>query len=182
MSAPLRGARSVVAAATTTALATAAHLAGGGAAPGAGLLAGSLILLALAAHVLADREHPLPALLAYVAASQAGLHLAFAGHHHHAGSGAPPGAGWDLAMLAAHALAGLLLAVWLRRGEAMLWAAARRLADTVLRVPVAAPTPPPTTRLPVAPTGGPVGVPTPALLLRAHPRRGPPAPVTVSPS
>lgn len=181
MSAPLRGARSVVAAATTTALATAAHLAGGGAAPGAGLLAGSVILLALAAHVLADREHPLPTVLAYVAAGQAGLHLAFAGHHHHVGSGAAPGAGGDLAMLAAHALAGLLLAVWLRRGEAMLWATARRLAGSVLRVPVVAPTPP-ATRLPAVPTGGPVGVPTPALLLRAHPRRGPPAPVAVSPS
>ena len=171
---PLRGGRSVVFAVATTALGAGAHTAAGGGTPDRAVLVAALVVLALGAHVLTERERGLPAVVAGVAASQAGLHVALLGHHH-AGPGAAAVPLGGLSMTGAHAVAVLALACWLRRGEAALWAAARRVGAAVLALPA-----PPAAPLPGAPqrtvpvTRRPA-VAAPLLLLLAHGRRGPPA-------
>ena len=74
-------------------------------------------MAALAAYGWLRTERGLVAIVGAVAVVQLAAHLLLAAGHAHAGSSA---------MLGAHAVAGLLLAVLLRHGEARLFAAARR--------------------------------------------------------
>lgn len=103
-----------------------------------------------------------------ITTSCTGLVHAGSGMVHHPGSGLSP-----VWMLLAHALAGLLAAAWLRRGEAAAWRAVRRLLPSL---PAAA-------RLPLVPARPDHALPTvpaspPAVfVLLCDPRRGPPLPV-----
>lgn len=123
------------------------HLAAGGVAPGAVGLALALVVVA-AAHsaLLARRERSWAVIVTSLGLAQAGLHLVFGGvgghgastmtaaHHvhHHASPAVGHVSGVMLAghvtgaMLAGHAAAALLLGWFLREGERVVWAAARR--------------------------------------------------------
>jgi hypothetical protein len=123
-------ARVVVFTLATVALGVGGHLAGGGRAPSAVVLAGLLAGGAVAASGMAGREQTLPRIVLAVGAIQVGIHAVLMaptpGMHQHAG--AMPGH----AMVGWHAVAVLLVAWWLRRGEAAAWRLARALADRLL--------------------------------------------------
>lgn len=148
--APLRLWRSAAVTTTMLCLAAAAHVLGGGTLPVAPVLVLLAALVNVPVTLLAGRRLGLRTLLALLAAGQWGLHHAFAwfatapactggsGHHgaghlHHGstvvasclpgdGSLAPVhSGGWELPMLAAHALAIVLTASALSRGEDALW-------------------------------------------------------------
>lgn len=182
MRAPAQRLRASVFAIVATGVGVVAHLAGGGALPPAGLLSAVLMLAALGATPLADRERGPGTLLLGCAVVQLGLHVALAGSMHdmHGSAHGPampaPGgalvpAGW---MLLAHVLATLLVAGGLRLGERALWAAARCLAAVVALPPVAPvlPVVAPARPRPEAVPRRPAATP----LLRALLRRGPPLP------
>lgn len=132
---PFRLARAAVFAVVCTGLGVLAHVFGGGAvsAPVAGA---GLVLAFSAAFTASGRERGFCAVLALLAGLQLLLHLLFtfahaagpldpvhvAGGHGH--SGLVPGLG----MLVMHGWAVALTAVWLARGEGLLWALLRRLA------------------------------------------------------
>ncbi|RBQ17014.1 MFS transporter [Spongiactinospora rosea] len=98
------------------------------------------------AHALAGRERPLAVILPMLAAAQAGLHVLFSAAH-----AAEPQAAHahghsaaitiDLGMLVMHGWAVVLAAIWLARGEALLWALIRRFAVRLAPVLIAAPVP-----------------------------------------
>jgi hypothetical protein len=114
----------------TVALAVGGHLAGGGRAPSAVVLAALLAGSAVAASGMAGREQTLPHLTIAVLAIQVGIHAVLMSPTSNMAQhgGAMP----SDAMVAWHALAALLLAWWLRRGEAAAWRLARALAERVL--------------------------------------------------
>jgi hypothetical protein len=120
-----RALRLPVFATATTLLAVAAHVAGGGSRPGPGLVLLLSCLVALAFSRFAQHERSYPRLLTAVGAVQVGMHLALldpqdaahAGHH----TGSP------LDLLVAHGVAVLVVAWWLRQGEAATWRALRRV-------------------------------------------------------
>ena len=114
----------------TVSLAILAHLAAGGAPPALGTLAVLFGAVALLSAGLAPREHGLPHLLAGVAGVQVGVHVALLDHHAQVAPASSSSAG---AMAAGHAVAALLLAWWLRRGEALLWRAAARAMWSLFR-------------------------------------------------
>lgn len=133
----LRTLRAGVFAGAAVALAAAAHELGGGSVSAVGAVAGFLLLL-LVARPLAGRARRLPGTAGATALSQLGLHLVFtgaggscsaSGHAAHAAHVAVHCAGAPVmthdagpAMLVAHALAGLALALLLTHGERGLWA------------------------------------------------------------
>ncbi|GAA0385696.1 hypothetical protein Acor_81710 [Acrocarpospora corrugata] len=128
----LRLARAAAFAVVCAGLGLAAHLAGGGAVAGP-VLAGGLAVAFLVALPATGRERGPGVILGLLTGLQVALHLLFAtareprppaaiGVHVHA-SGLVP----DLGMLIMHCWAVGLTALWLARGEAMLWAILRRL-------------------------------------------------------
>ncbi|MDT3444982.1 MULTISPECIES: hypothetical protein [unclassified Pseudofrankia] len=135
----VRLARAVVAGGASTSLAIAAHAAAGGAPPSAALVAAAGALLIRLAYGLAGRHRGLPTVLAALAGSQFGLHIAFvlSGHraanpeHHHvvapaellAYGGEHYGAGAGF-MILAHLAAVVVTGALLHRAEELLWAAA----------------------------------------------------------
>lgn len=114
----------------TVSLAILAHLAAGGAPPALGTLAVLFGAVALLSAGLAPREHGLPHLLAGVAGVQVGVHVALLDHHAQVAPASSSSAG---TMATGHAVAALLLAWWLRRGEALLWRAAARAMWSLFR-------------------------------------------------
>jgi len=163
---PLRGTRATVFALATTALAAVGHAAAGGGVPSGGALALATAVVWVAAHAQTRRERRLPALLAGVCATQVGLHVAFLGHH---GAGDP-----SVGMVLAHVGAAACLAVWLRRGEALLHTAAARLLRRAATALLPPPVPVPVTRGGVLPATARVVVPLPGALRTVVRRRGPP--------
>lgn len=184
----------------TLGLGMGAHVMAGGSPPTGGALLTLAVLVGLAWRVVAAREQSLVQLTLTLWAMQAGLHVAMADGgcgavsgmtHHEAGhlvasaealvscSGMPPGmahgamgAPWA-GMWVTHAVAGLLVALWLRRGEARVWRAVRRLlprlrsAFSAARVRKALRRPA-WVSVPVADLHAPV------LVAISDPRRGPP--------
>jgi hypothetical protein len=133
-------------------------------------------LVGLSWRVVARAEQSLPRLLAAIYAVQVGIHVALLDPS--AGSGwmstmtighlsVHPGV-----MCAAHLLAGLGVAAWLRRGERLFW---RLVRHTVQRLLTPQPTP---MLLDLLHTTPPPARPGPSLqgarLVLCHPRRGPP--------
>lgn len=188
----------------SVALGIGAHMAGGGEPPTVAPLLLIALIVVLAGHTVALKEQSLARLIGFVWTMQAAVHfilmsqhggmashlsfLRMGGHHGHltAGLSAPPPAdvvagstmpgmeGLTPGMLLAHGLAGLVVAAWLRRGEAAVWRAARRILPRLL------PNRPTTPRQSVTRTA-PVTWPprvrlAGVLLLLTDPRRGPPAP------
>ncbi|MBK8076736.1 MAG: hypothetical protein IPK24_14505 [Kineosporiaceae bacterium] len=128
-------ARAPIFALATVTLGAGGHVVSGGGLPGPLALAASTATVGLVAWRTARREHSLPRLLVAVGASQVALHLAFglgasADGHRHAGSPGLPAA-W---MWAAHLLAALSMAWWLRRGEAAVWRLVRRAVQLAVRL------------------------------------------------
>jgi hypothetical protein len=142
--APLRAVRAVAFATAALVLAVSAHRAGGGAVPGLAAVAGGALGLAGAAWPLAGRQRSIGAIAGAVLASQAALHVLFAGAAHDPGAilgcVSHDGVGQvsTPVMLACHAVAALALALLLERGET--WAcrvvsAAAARAGLLRRVP-----------------------------------------------
>ncbi|MCQ6273294.1 hypothetical protein M8J71_22880, partial [Pseudarthrobacter sp. R1] len=171
--------------------------AGGGRLPQTPVLAACTALVFLAVIVLTRWKLQLPALavvltggqwllhtllsaLSYAAADTAVASTAGAHQHASVGAGAQLSAARDVqlsavrdlepAMLTAHLAATLATAVLLAKGEAALWALAAWLR------PVLFPSPVTFVHLPAQPLPAPRQAPVPRpRMLRAHPRRGPPA-------
>ncbi len=145
-----RLARAVAFSVVGTGLGASAHVAGGGSVTGRTMLFG-LAVAFLAALPVTGRERGMGLILPLLAAVQVAMHALFStvhlpapmadmGGHAHSGfvpdPGMPadlgmladPGMVADLGMLAVHAVAVVLTALWLSRGEAVLWAVLRRLA------------------------------------------------------
>lgn len=152
----------------TVTLAVTAHVAGGGALPGPGRLLFATVAVATTWWPLALREVRWWLVTAGVAAVQTGVHVvlldpAGAGSHAHVSSPL---------MLGAHAAAALLVSAWIARGEALVWAAVRRVLPRLTSAP------------PIVVVGVRIGwshgepaAPVRWLLDRAgDPRRGPPVP------
>ena len=201
--APFHALRSALLSLTVLSLAAGAHTLGGGELPAVGIMLALLALTGLASTAATRLRLNLPALAGLLGAGQLVLHEAFtvfsapalagavpgpAGRlsPHHAGTvQLPAGADSPLAasgmdselsllMLAGHALATLLCAVLLARGEAALWSLAAWLRP-LLRLPAAVA--PDAVAVPAA-TGRPAeSAPLPWRNLRRDCRRGPPAAV-----
>lgn len=175
-------------------LAAGGHLAGGGRLPEPGILIALCALTVLPVSVLTKFRLSLPVLAAVLGAGQAWLHLAFhsfsdpaavtgralSGHAHHEsglalvpfGAAAPVHVAVDdWQMFAAHAVATMVTAVVLARGEEALWALAAWLRPLVkILVPCAV--------VPARVPGrcaAPVVLPRDQLVRRMPARRGPPA-------
>ena len=124
--APLRAVRAAAFGAAALVLAVSAHRAGGGVVPGVPALTGGAAALIAAAWLLAGRQRSIGAIAGAVLASQALLHVLFAGAARDPGAilGCVSHAGTGQVsmpvMLACHAVAALALALLLERGEA--WA------------------------------------------------------------
>ncbi|GAB2820857.1 hypothetical protein GCM10022221_18510 [Actinocorallia aurea] len=121
------------------------------------------------AHLLAGHERGLPLILGALLGGQFALHSLLATDHHSPLT--EPDGSVNGHMMAAHAAAALLSALWLRRGERAFWALARRLVPPLRLVPARVPTP-------VEP-GRPAcserqGLPKTALLRHCLVLRGPP--------
>jgi hypothetical protein len=191
--------RAAVFAAVCMLLATAGHaLSSGSAPPAAAVLAGGALVW-LAARRVTGSQRSLRAIVPAVGAAQFGLHLLFtytarslaaaalaesgahAGHHHPAPSATGHGLWMTVAMVAAHAAAGLAAAWWLRRGEATAWALAAALSAraaapfhalaAALRALVA---PEPSRGVAAIPAFGPPSRLDGAVLRHSLSRRGPP--------
>ncbi|MCR1981134.1 hypothetical protein NSA53_02620 [Cellulosimicrobium cellulans] len=169
----LRGVRVLLLAAAVVGLSVVAHGLAGGTDPGAVPLGVLAVLTAVAVRPLTRREVGLPRLLGLLGAGQLVLHVVFdrcaalspADAAAHAHSSSP------LAMLGAHAVATLAVALVLRYGDAVLWRlwtwlAGRRVPGRPRRLVVPA-APPAVGALPTVRD----------LLVRgAAPGRGPPLP------
>jgi hypothetical protein len=99
-----------------------------------------------AAVPLSGRERTLGTILPLLAGVQVALHLIFAMGHAAPVADAAGGHGHggltpSLGMLAAHAWAAALTAIWLARGEAALWRLLRGLAVRLVRLLIAPPLP-----------------------------------------
>jgi hypothetical protein len=174
----LRTARTVFFTAVCLLLSTLGHAVAAGDTPApAAVLAGAGLVF-LGAHRLAGRELSQVRLVGAVGTAQLGLHALFsyvpgAAAHQHAEHVAAPS--MTAGMVTGHVLAGLCVAWWLRRGEALLWSLCRRLAAVIpsIRVLAIARIEAPAAVLPTR-----AGVFTPAVLLLSHAvsRRGPPVP------
>lgn len=199
--APFHALRSAMVAFTVLSLAAGAHTLADGQLPSPGILLALLALTGLASTTATRLKLNLPALAGLLGAGQLVLHEAFTafsapavpgpagdpGHHAvpvplPAGADSPLAAsgldpGLSLLMLAGHALATLLCAFLLARGEAALWSLAAWLRP-LLRLP--APAMPDAVAVPAA-TGWPAeSVPLPWRNLRRDCRRGPPAAVVLT--
>ncbi|MGV9779570.1 MFS transporter [Streptosporangium sp. NPDC003464] len=169
-----------------------AHVLAGGTVP-AWSAAGGLVLAAAAALPLTGRERGVGVILPLLGSTQAALHLLFAATDPaacHAASAHPrpgllpelttlithPHSGLlpGLAMLVTHGWAVGLTALWLARGEALLWGLLRRLGARLGPVLGGGPFPFAPPVVAVTPDGP--AVLRPALLRHVVSRRGPPAP------
>ncbi|WP_436758399.1 MFS transporter [Streptosporangium sp. V21-05] len=180
----LRLARAAAFAAVCLGLSVMAHvLAGGSVSVPAATVA--LVLAFAAALAASGRERTLAVILPLLAGAQAGLHVLFSLAHAaspaemaemigHAHSGLLPGLG----MLVAHGWAVGLTALWLARGEAVLWALLRRLGVRLRRVLIVVVTPEYASFLTAAAIEP--GVLRPAVLRHVVSRRGPPRIVTAT--
>ncbi|MFF5206101.1 MFS transporter [Streptosporangium sp. NPDC000396] len=179
---PFRLARSTAFAVVSVGLSVVAHVFAGGTVP-AWSAAGALALVFTAAFPATGRERGVRVILPLLGGAQAALHLLFTttdsalfhpGHAHPHSAGLLPG----LAMLVMHGWAVGLTALWLARGEALLWALLRRLGARLGPV-LAEPSPVPVPPSAVPRSDGPV-VLRPSLLRHVVSRRGPPTlrPVT----
>ncbi|MFF3443328.1 MFS transporter [Streptosporangium sp. NPDC002721] len=181
---PFRLARAAAFAAVCLGLSVMAHvLAGGSVSVPTATVA--LVLAFVAALAVSGRERTLAVILPLLAGVQAGVHVLFSLAHAaspaemaemigHVHSGLLPGLG----MLVAHGWAVGLTALWLARGEAVLWALLRRLGARLRRVLVVVVTPayaPFLTADAIEP-----GVLRSAALRYVVSRRGPPRIVTVT--
>ncbi len=189
----VRALRGAAASAVAVVIAATSHTIGGGVAPAPWLVLAVALLAWPVAVLLVGRRPSLVRIGTAVAAAQALLHVAFAavgsadpraaapaahgGHLSH-GAGLMAGA-WDVpavvhadpAMLAAHALAAVLTAALLARGEAVLRAVLRGIRRLLDRRAPALPSPtrPPTRTVPMPRLAASV------VLLSPLSRRGPPA-------
>ncbi|MBZ4017049.1 hypothetical protein, partial [Streptomyces purpurogeneiscleroticus] len=199
---PFRAVRAALFAAVCVVLAAAGHAAMSGAAVPPGVLAAALAAVGAAAWLAAGRQRGLPAIAGGVLTVQTVLHLAFAAaqeteaaHTVHTGNTAHmtahmggmtgvqgTGGMQDMhamtpGMTAAHLLAALLCALWLRRGEAaffqLLWCVAA-LAFRALRLVVAVCRAPAPVRKARTPERTRPRVPRWELIADAVSRRGPP--------
>jgi hypothetical protein len=173
---PFRLARAAVFAVACAGLSMAAHASAGGPLCALGV-AGGLGMSFTAAFALAGRERSLRVILPLLAVLQVALHLQFslmhaamapAQHVAHAHAGLVPGLG----MVIAHGWAVVLTALWLARGEALLWGVLRRLGVRLSWLLVRWATPASPAR-PPTPAPEPL-VLRPALLRHLVIRRGPP--------
>lgn len=171
---PFRFARAAAFAAVCLLLGTVAHLLAGGRPSPQGIAAGLALSAAIALPVT-GRERSLGVILPLLAGAQVALHLLFSldaaapaapltGHGH---AGLVP----QLGMLVAHGWAVGLTALWLARGEALLWGVLRQLTARLIRVLVAWAVP----AVPRPAVAFPAPRPArPAVLRHAVRRRGPP--------
>ncbi|MFV2172648.1 hypothetical protein ACFHW2_13670 [Actinomadura sp. LOL_016] len=191
-----RAARAVVFATVCVTLATAGHaLAAREAVPGWAVVTGFGGVLAVTL-LLAGHERSLPTIAGGLLGGQFALHALFAKatwtagaamreHAAHAGhtaqAAAPDGSifAGGCGMTLAHAVAALLAACWLRRGERAAWSLARRIAAAadrpvrMLLALLAAEPAAPAPRAPVVPVAGAVP-PARRALRHQVVRRGPP--------
>ncbi|WP_138444868.1 hypothetical protein [Sinomonas susongensis] len=193
MRALFRLSRAVVIAAATVFLAAGAHVAGGGILPDPLIVAGILALVALAVMTLTGRKIRPWLMLAVLGTGQFGLHEVFgalsdsasapsalspsAEHVHVLAALSAPGIPGHLhggsnstSMLVAHAIATVLTALLLARGEAALWALLAWLRPLVRLLVAASPLPRPT-----APAFTEEALPRAWRSLRLPARRGPPS-------
>ena len=203
--APFHALRSALVALTVLSLAAGAHTLAGGQLPSPGILLALLALTGLASTTATRLKLNLPALAGLLGAGQLVLHEAFTAFSAAALAAAVPGPAGDLAhhsvpvplpagadsplaasgldpglsllMLAGHALATLLCAFLLARGEAALWSLAAWLRP-LLRLP--APAMPDAVAVPAAAGWPAESVPLPWRNLRRDCRRGPPAAVVLT--
>ncbi|GAA3240754.1 MFS transporter [Actinocorallia longicatena] len=171
MGAPFRLARATAFSAVCVSLTLVAHWLAAGDPLSFRAVATAFCGVGAIAYLVAGAERSLPVIIGLLLGGQFSLHafLASAGGHHGAievGETLSPG------MSAAHLLAGLLSALWLRRGERAAWAMARRLLTPLLVRAGAVRLPAPLLVLPAAPEA-PVR-PVAALLRHALVLRGPP--------
>ncbi|MFJ4029402.1 hypothetical protein ACIPWF_18130 [Paenarthrobacter sp. NPDC089989] len=173
-------------------LASGGHLAGGGVLPEPAILLGLCALTVLPVTILTAFRLSFPVLIAVLGVGQAWLHWAFhslsaatsgepmtGGHAHHASgmavdavgvSGAVQASG-DWQMFAAHAVATVVTAVVLARGEQALWALSAwlrpliKLLEPFVIVPARVP----------GPVAAPIVLPRDQMVRRMPERRGPPA-------
>ncbi|WP_037959586.1 hypothetical protein [Streptomyces violens] len=195
---PFRAVRAALFAAVCVVLAAAGHAAMSGAAIPPGVLAAALAAVGAAAWLAAGRQRGLPAITGGVLTVQAALHLAFAAaqgadssHMAHMGNAAHMDGmtgvhgtggmhvmhGMTPGMTAAHLLAALLCALWLRRGEAAFFQLLRcvaALAFRALRLVVAVCRAPEPVRKARTPERTRPRVPRWELIADAVSRRGPP--------
>lgn len=173
---PFRLLRAAVFAVVCLALSMVAHRLGGGSVSGP-VAAGGMLLAFGAAVAVSGRERSLAVIFPLLAGMQAALHVLFSlgdspgvadatGHMH------TPGLAPSAGMLVAHAWAAGLTALWLARGEAVLWGLLRWLAVRLYSVLLVY-------LQPVHEPATAVAAPEPgrlrsALLASAAPRRGPP--------
>lgn len=94
----------------------------------------ALALVAMTWYAVSRRELGAARLTLIVWLSQVEVHLAMTpgGHGAHHASGPVPHTTWSWQMLLWHALAGLVVALWLRRGESATWRLIRRLVHRQL--------------------------------------------------
>ena len=198
---PFHALRSAMVATTIVALAAAAHVIAGGELPIPGILAAILALTGLAATAATRLKLNAVALTGLLGTGQVVLHEAFSAFSgpaieadggspapaHHPGPALIPhpaghldhhelDSGLALWMFAGHALATLICALPLARGEAALWALAAWLRPLV-RLPEPVPVPPTAAR--VLPLRDEPALPLPWRNLRRDCRRGPPRAVVV---
>ncbi|RJL30139.1 MFS transporter [Bailinhaonella thermotolerans] len=179
---PFRAARAAAFAVVSLGLGVLAHLVAGGGVSSPVALAG-LVASFAAAFALAGRERPFAVILPLLLALQGGLHALFSLSHAadpavqagHAHAGLTPGLG----MLVMHGWAVGLTALWLARGEALLWSLLRRLGVR-LRVLLLARVDPAHTVFLAVPRDVRPRVPRSAVLRHTVIRRGPPAPAAAS--
>lgn len=171
---PFRFVRAAAFAVVCLLLGLVAHLLAGGRPSVPSVVAG-LALSAAIALPATGRERSLEVILPLLAGAQIALHLLFslgpAAQGTHLAGHAHTGLACHAGMLIAHGWAVGLTALWLARGEALLWGVLRRLTARLIRVVVAQAVP--VLPRPVVPPAAPRPV-RPLLLRHAVHRRGPP--------
>jgi hypothetical protein len=114
-------------------LSVALHSWASGSAPALTAMFAGAGLVLLVAMALAGRERGFPVIVLTLLGAQCALHYLFeavpTGDHQMMTMGAPPSA---VAMVAAHLVAGVLTAAWLRGGEAAVWRLCEWFARSVL--------------------------------------------------
>jgi hypothetical protein len=113
-------------------LGVAAHSAAGGSTPGAGVVLVMVVAVAMTSASLECREQGLPSIVLAVALAQLGVHVALLAGHDHAASRVGEN---RPALFIAHAWPVVVLAWWLRRGEAAAWRATAQVWPHLVRLP-----------------------------------------------
>lgn len=175
-------------AAVTVALGVTGHVLAGGSPPGPAMLALLVAAVGVCWRVVARREQSLPRMLVAVYAVQAGMHVALLspqgpltdGSMSMTPAASGPMSGNSVGMWAAHMLAGLAVAAWLRRGESLFWRLVRRVVPRLI-FPRAGRTMPDVPAPPL-PQGRRVVCPVGARLVLSDPLRGPPLLGLVAPA